>query len=145
MSRRVSQDQARRSAQVRHDLAEEGREVDIITIGRARAERGGDAPSFTDWKGSLEHDPDMATTRMEVRQLTGKLLPEFCFDDLPDSRLPVDQFSAIARRELQMIRDEGGQLTAFSVHFFRGSDEIGSWSLDRERAVTDGVNRAGRA
>ena len=94
------------------------------------------APSFTDCKGSLEHDPDMATTRMEVRQLTGKLLPEFCFDDLPDSRLPVDQFSAIARRELQMMRDEGGQLTAFGVHFFRGSDEIGSWSLDRERADT---------
>ena len=73
--------------------------------------------------------------RMEVRDLTGKLLPEFCFDDLDDPRLPVDH-SAIARCELQMIRHEGDQLTAFSVHFFRGSDEIGSWSLDRERADT---------
>ena len=76
----------------------------------------------------------MATTRMEVRELTGKLLPEFCFDDLPDLRLPVDRFSVIARHELRMIRHDGGQLTAFSVHFFRGGDEIGSWSLDRERA-----------
>ena len=69
--------------------------------------------------------------RMEVRDLTGKLLPEFCFDDLDDPRLPVDH-SAIARHELRMIRHDGGQLAAFSVRFFRGSDEIGSWSLDRE-------------
>jgi len=70
---------------------------------------------------------------MEVRELTGKLLPEFCFDDLDDPKRPVDH-SAIARHELRMIRDHGGQLTAHSVHFFRGSDEIGSWSLARERA-----------
>jgi hypothetical protein len=82
----------------------------------------------------VAHDPGMANTRMEVLELTGKLLPEFCFDDFPESRLPADRFSAIARRELQMIRHNGGQLTAFSVHFFRGSDEIGSWSLAHERA-----------
>jgi hypothetical protein len=98
-----------------------------------RRRSGGDG-SFYELERIVGHDPGMAITRMEVRELTGKLLPEFCFDDLPDSRLTVDRFSAIARHELRMIRHDGGQPTAFSVHFFRGSDEIGSWSLARERA-----------
>jgi hypothetical protein len=40
----------------------------------------------------MAHDPGMATTRMEVRELTGKLIPEFCFDDLPESRLLLIDF-----------------------------------------------------
>jgi len=70
--------------------------------------------------------------RMEVRDLHGKPLPDFSFD-FDDPQRRVDH-SAIARHELRMIRHDGGQLTAYSVHFFRGAEEIGSWSLNRDRS-----------
>ncbi|WP_315727578.1 MULTISPECIES: hypothetical protein [unclassified Bradyrhizobium] len=74
----------------------------------------------------------MAQIRMEVRDINGRPLPDHC-DDFLDLRLPVDH-SRLAQSLLRMIRDDHGQLSARSVHFFRDGEEIGSWSLERERA-----------
>ena len=72
---------------------------------------------------------DMASIRMEVRDLEGTRLPKYC-EDYDDAGLSVDR-SALARSILRTIR-KAGQLAAYSVHFFRADEPIGSWSLARE-------------
>lgn len=64
--------------------------------------------------------------------MNGRPLPDHC-DDFLDLRLPVDH-SRLAQNLLRMIRDDHGQLAARSVHFYRDGEEIGFWSLERERA-----------
>jgi hypothetical protein len=71
----------------------------------------------------------MGLLQLEVRDRSGKPLPQLC-DDFLDQRLPVDH-SRLAQSLLQLIRS-GGQSTAHSVHVLREGREIGSWSLDRE-------------
>ena len=80
----------------------------------------------------------MAQIRMDVRDRFGKPLPDHC-DEFLDLRLPVDH-SRLAQSLLRMIRNDSGQLAAHSVHFFRDGAEIGSWSLDRERAEAPRAN-----
>ncbi len=74
----------------------------------------------------------MAQIRMEVRDIDGRPLPGYC-DEFLDLRLPVDH-SRLAQSLLRMIRDDHGQPAARSVHLVRDGEEIGSWSLERERA-----------
>jgi hypothetical protein len=76
----------------------------------------------------------MAQIRMDVRDSQGQPLPALC-DEFLDLRLPIDH-SRLAQGLLQMIRGERGQSAAHSVHLIRDGEEIGSWSLARERAET---------
>jgi len=80
----------------------------------------------------------MAQIRMDVRDSQGQPLPALC-DEFLDLRLPVDH-SRLAQGLLQMIRSERGQCSAHSVHLIRDGEEIGTWSVERERAET---SRAG--
>ncbi|MGJ4941626.1 hypothetical protein ACQR1W_13715 [Bradyrhizobium sp. HKCCYLS1011] len=90
------------------------------------------AATFTGRKDLLSFNQAMAQIRMEVRDINGSALPDYCGDFL-DLRLPVDH-SRLAQSLLQMIRDDGGHLVAWSVHFLREGEEIGSWSLKHELA-----------
>jgi hypothetical protein len=74
----------------------------------------------------------MAQIRMDVRDITGRLLPALC-DEFLDLRLPVDH-SRLAQSLLQMIRSERGQSLAHSVHLIRDGEEIGTWSVEHEHA-----------
>jgi hypothetical protein len=74
----------------------------------------------------------MAQIRMEIRDRFDNPLPEHC-DEFLDLRLPVDH-SRLAQSLLRLIRSDNSQLAAHSVHFLRDGCEIGSWSLERERA-----------
>jgi hypothetical protein len=80
----------------------------------------------------LSFNPAMAQIRMDVRDITGKPLSALC-DEFLDLRLPVDH-ARLAQSLLQMIRSERGQSAAHSVHLIRDGEEIGAWSLTRERA-----------
>jgi len=74
----------------------------------------------------------MAQIRMDVRDSHGQPLPALC-EEFLDLKLPVDH-SRLAQGLLQMIRGERGQSSAHSVHLIRDGEEIGSWSIERERA-----------
>jgi hypothetical protein len=87
--------------------------------------------SFTCLKRLLWLLDCMAQLRMEVLDLRGERLQELC-STFDDPQLPVDH-AALAKFHLSIIRD-CGRLSAHSVRFFRESEEIGSWSLDREYA-----------
>jgi hypothetical protein len=76
----------------------------------------------------------MAQIRMDVRDSHGQPLPALC-DEFLDLKLPVDH-SRLAQSLLQMIRGERGQSSACSVHLIRDGEEIGSWSVERERTET---------
>jgi hypothetical protein len=76
----------------------------------------------------------MAQIRMDVRDSHGHPLPALC-DEFFDLGLPVDH-SRLAQRLLQMLRDDRGHSAAHSVHLIRDGEEIGCWSLARERAET---------
>jgi len=80
----------------------------------------------------------MAQLRMEVRDRFGNPLPDHC-DEFLDLRLPVDH-SRLAQSLLQLIRADTSRLIVHSVHFFRDGEEIGSWSLERERAEAPPAN-----
>jgi len=89
----------------------------------------------------------MTQIRMDVRDSSGKPLPELCGDIL-DLRLPVDH-SRLAQSLLRILRNDDSRSTAHSVHFYRDGCEIGCWSLDREcaeapRADADNVIRLRR-
>jgi hypothetical protein len=87
------------------------------------------APSFTTLQDVQAIECDMASSlRIEVRDLRGQVLPEFGFD-VDDIRSPGDH-SALARFMLDRLRD-AGRLYAYSVHFIRGSNKVGSWSIER--------------
>lgn len=72
----------------------------------------------------------MAFLKLEVRDRFGTPLQKLC-NDFFDMQLPIEP-SRLAQSLLKLIRD-GGQRTAYSVHFLREGEEIGTWSLDRER------------
>jgi hypothetical protein len=88
------------------------------------------APVIYDFARRASDTMDMASSlRIEVRDLRGEVLPEFGFN-VDDIRSPGDH-SALARFMLDRLRD-AGRLHAHSVHFIRGSNEVGSWSVDHE-------------
>lgn len=73
----------------------------------------------------------MALIRVEVRDLHGHPLPEFC-DDFLDLHLPVNH-AGLAQSFLRMMRGSGRSgAQVHSVHFVRDGVELGSWSLDQE-------------
>jgi hypothetical protein len=76
----------------------------------------------------------MTQIRMDVRDITGRPLSALC-DEFLDLRLPTDH-SRLAQGLLRMIRDDRGQSRAHSVHLIRDGEEIGFWSVTRERAET---------
>lgn len=94
----------------------------------------GNGAQFTGRKDLLSFYPAMTHIRMEVRDAYGKPLPDYC-DDVLDLRLPGDH-SQLAQSLLHVIRDNGRASAAHSVHFFRNGNEIGSWSLERDRRET---------
>jgi hypothetical protein len=79
----------------------------------------------------------MAQIRMDVRDSLGQPLLALC-DEFLDLKLPADH-SRLAQGLLQMIRSEHGQSSAYSVHLIRDGEEIGCWSVARERAEIAGA------
>jgi hypothetical protein len=71
---------------------------------------------------------------MDVRDSTGRPLTALC-DEFLDLRLPVDH-SRLAQGLLRMLRDDRGQSAVHSVHLIRDGEQIGFWSLARERTET---------
>jgi hypothetical protein len=92
---------------------------------------------FTGRQRLLSFNPLMAHIRMDVRDSHGQPLPALC-DEFFDLGLPVDH-SRLAQRLLQMIRDRRVRCAAHSVHLIRDGEEIGSWSLARERTETAAI------
>jgi hypothetical protein len=87
--------------------------------------------SFTRLQRLPPLDVGMTLLRIEVWDSRGRPLQECCGNfDTP--LIPVDH-SALAKLHLGIIRD-CGRLSAHSVHFFRGGEEVGSWSLDGDYA-----------
>lgn len=72
----------------------------------------------------------MAQIRIEVRNHLGQKLAKFD-DEVLDLGLPVDH-ARLAQNLLRLIRKDAA--AAHSVHFFREGQEIGAWSVERERA-----------
>lgn len=79
----------------------------------------------------LSLNASMAQLRMEVRDSAGTPLPGYG-DAFFDLRLPGDH-CRVAQNLLRMIRGDNVRSPAHSIHFFRDSVEIGSWSVDDER------------